>query len=239
MSNANPFQQALRKYSPRGLRLLDSPVTLLVGPEKTVFTMHKGLLCAVSSYFKAALEGDFKEAQEQTIELSEDDPQAMKYFQLWLYTQEILDEGENVSSMDWRLLIGLYLLGEVRMIHKLQNEVIDLIIRKNPQETGFPLQVMYEIYDKTCPMSPLRRIVVDMSARLGDLDEWSWDFADGGERAQRDFLKDLVLALYKDRGKRQVRNVWKVRCDYHVHAEGEPRCSEDVRNPDGRGLLGF
>ena len=40
---------------------LDSVVQFTVGPEKQVFHIHKGLLCNAAAYFRAALEGGFKE----------------------------------------------------------------------------------------------------------------------------------------------------------------------------------
>lgn len=57
--------------------------------------MHKNLLCAVSDYFIAALEGNFKEAAEQKVELLDEDPEVIERFQLWLYTRDVLEEGEH------------------------------------------------------------------------------------------------------------------------------------------------
>ncbi|MCJ1461297.1 hypothetical protein MMC28_011679 [Mycoblastus sanguinarius] len=34
---------------------------IIVGPEKQLFQIHKDLLCNVSTYFNAALNGQFKE----------------------------------------------------------------------------------------------------------------------------------------------------------------------------------
>ncbi|MCJ1379094.1 hypothetical protein MMC17_002194 [Xylographa soralifera] len=214
-------------------KLFTDVATLVVGPEKQVFKMHKELLCSVSPYFKAALEGDFKEAQEQKIELAEDDPETIEYFQLWLYMQSILDKEETVSSINWGALIKLYLLGETRLITTLQNQVIDLMIRKmydGKKLLGHKLK--YEVFDKTSPGSPLRKLIAEVSAQIGVLPEWKWSFVDGGEVAQRDFLKDLVLEMYRDRATRQEQDFWKIRCSYHIHAEGEARCSEDTPNPD-------
>ena len=36
-------------------------VQIEVGPSKETFQMHKKLLCSVAAYFRAALEGNFKE----------------------------------------------------------------------------------------------------------------------------------------------------------------------------------
>ncbi|MCJ1389249.1 hypothetical protein MMC18_002105 [Xylographa bjoerkii] len=195
--------------------------------------MHKGLLCSVSPYFKAALEGAYKEAQEQTIELIEDNAETMEYFQLWLYTQSILDKDDTVSSIEWHILMELYVLGELRLISDLQNQAMDFMIRKAAKTNALPEhKVMYDIFERTCPGSPLRKFIVEASARTSDLPNWKWDFVEGGETAQRDFLKDLVVEIYSDRARKQERNFWKIRCSYHIHREGEPRCPENTPNPD-------
>lgn len=65
--------------------LYDTIVTVLVGPEKDYFAIHKTLVCGQSDFFKAALTGNFKEA-DGTIALPERDPATFKYFVYWLYT---------------------------------------------------------------------------------------------------------------------------------------------------------
>ncbi|MCJ1404985.1 hypothetical protein MMC11_008211, partial [Xylographa trunciseda] len=218
--------------------LLNDWATLIVGPEKKTFKMHEGLLCSISPFFKAALEGDFKEAQEHTIELIDDDPEIMEYFQLWLYTQSILDHEETVSDIEWGVLLELYVLREIRLISTLQNQVIDLMIRKLAKANELPgLDMMCGSFARTFPKSSLRKFLIEASARVGTLDEWSWDFTEGNEVAQRDYLNDLVLELYNDRENKQRRDFWKIRCTYHTHAEGEPRCSENTPNPDMCSLL--
>ena len=59
---------------------------MIVGPDRKVFSLHKRLLCENSEYFKAALEGSFKEATTQSIELLDDKVEIFKVFQHWLYT---------------------------------------------------------------------------------------------------------------------------------------------------------
>lgn len=60
-------------------------VVVLVGPGKQRFEIHKGLICSRSDFFKAALTGNFKEA-DGTIALPDHDPATFKYFVYWLYT---------------------------------------------------------------------------------------------------------------------------------------------------------
>ena len=48
--------------------MFDTLVQIEVGPTKTVFQMHKGILCNVSAYFKAALEGDLIEVDHYAMD---------------------------------------------------------------------------------------------------------------------------------------------------------------------------
>lgn len=60
-------------------------MTIFVGPDREEFKLSKELLCHVSPFFKAAFEGDFKEGQEQTMELLDDDVEAFGYVVTYLY----------------------------------------------------------------------------------------------------------------------------------------------------------
>ncbi|KAK4692430.1 hypothetical protein P7C71_g4777, partial [Lecanoromycetidae sp. Uapishka_2] len=66
-----------RKYD---LDAFDDIVDIVVGPAKKVFKIHKEILCSASTYFRAALNGGFKEAEEQTVELPDDKVKVFKYF---------------------------------------------------------------------------------------------------------------------------------------------------------------
>ena len=72
----------------------DAIVIVKVGPSKTPFNMHKDLLCSAAPYFKAAFNGNFPEAKSAVLELPEEDVVMFKRFQLWVYTNKLLEEGE-------------------------------------------------------------------------------------------------------------------------------------------------
>lgn len=55
-------------------------VQVKVGPDKKEFSLQTGLFCNTAAYFRAALDGNFKESQEQSIEMPENDPEVFKYF---------------------------------------------------------------------------------------------------------------------------------------------------------------
>lgn len=83
-----------------------------MGEGKRVFIVPKELLYSVSEYFKAALEGNFKEATEQKVELPDDDPEVVERVLLWAYTGKILDQGETVDDMSFMNLAGIYVFAE-------------------------------------------------------------------------------------------------------------------------------
>lgn len=100
--------------------MLDSIVVITAGPDKKPFFLHKGLLLQSSPYFRAALEGGFKEADLQTskslletvigegiltprwiaVEWPEEDPTIVDMFKIWLYS-ETVDIAAVNSAIAW------------------------------------------------------------------------------------------------------------------------------------------
>lgn len=65
-------------------------ITILVGTttestESKAFQLPEFLLREYSSYFKAALDGGFREAKERTITLDDEDPDVFRTFAAWLF----------------------------------------------------------------------------------------------------------------------------------------------------------
>ncbi|MCJ1243485.1 hypothetical protein MMC30_000682 [Trapelia coarctata] len=201
-----------------------STATLLVGDERRSFIVHKQLLCSVSDYFIAALEGNFKEATEQNIEFPDEDPEIIERFLLWVYNGNILEKSETVVGIPYEVLASLYVFAESRCVYQLQNDVIDVLIRKSFTKEEDKILSPDDWFTKVSPSSPLRRLVADVAADGGTLDDPSWEF----QEYPKDFLIDLIQALYKVKLTGRVRGFWKIRCNYHIHGEGEPRCSEDA-----------
>lgn len=58
----------------------------MVGSEEIRFDLHRGLLCASSDFFKAAITSNFKERDQNEIKLPKQDVKIFKFFVQWLYT---------------------------------------------------------------------------------------------------------------------------------------------------------
>ncbi len=124
-------------------------VKIIVGASSQEFNMHKGLLCDISPYFEACLKGNFKEAEEQTTKMPDEDAEVFKYFQHWAYTDCIIAESETESDIEGKLLIQLYIFAEACCIPRLQNAMIDVLIDRMATLNAIPLQALDFIYANT------------------------------------------------------------------------------------------
>ncbi|KAL8938269.1 MAG: hypothetical protein Q9216_003986 [Gyalolechia sp. 2 TL-2023] len=97
------------------------------------FHAHRVVLCTASSFFAKACDGDFREAQTATIDLSDDDPKPLERMLKYLYTDNY-DENDQSSvqtvdgtqdaekSVDGDLIRQLALNGDM-------DSAIDTVVR--------------------------------------------------------------------------------------------------------------
>ena len=193
--------------------------------------MHKDTLCRSAPYFKAALEGGFKEFEDQVLELPDDDPVAFPHFQLWLYTGDILESHESPKDIGWHVLVSLYLFGDVRGIPRLQNKAVDLFIDKYVAMKQIPGGQINRIYENTLDSSPLRKLMVDVFTFKVILTD-----DDNGLNEQQKamypqlFLIDLAKSLYEERAgtKSKITSFRAVRSNYHIHDDGKKEVSNNL-----------
>lgn len=213
-----------------GRESFDDIVHIVVGPEKKVFKIHKEILCNASTYFRAALNGGFKEAKEQKVEMPEDKVSIFKYFQHWLYSGNILVRKEWPSDgkieeewyKAWDILVEVYSFGETRGIPLLQNAAIDCIIDMQQATNTVYVESNSFVYKSTPGSSPLRRLYVDLfhsSAHVHqETAKGSWFCQDMYEKYDKEFLFDVATA-YCRRVHGEIEGIadfTAVRANYHV-----------------------
>ena len=190
-------------------------VHVKVGPEKRLFNIHKELLCDVSDYFAAALKGNFKETQDQVIELEEEDVSLFERFQLWLYSRSLLSDEETVKGISWQALIELYLFGEVRHIPDLRNAAVDALIDKQQTEPKLPTLPLHYVYSHTNQGSLLRKLFADMAAHIAGSNWFAQGFRD---EFPHDFLLDVIMEMdrLRETNLHRIRAFHHLRSNYHV-----------------------
>lgn len=136
-------------------------VAVFVGPWETKFSVHKDFLCEVSVYFRAALTGDFEEAEKEEIFLAEQDDDVFEIFVDWLYTKTMKTDSVTIKKgkcVEWETAVKIYVFGQYIQCARLCNDLLDtiwgillqyrnytvpddyiirLIYAETPQECGF------------------------------------------------------------------------------------------------------
>ncbi|KAL8685567.1 MAG: hypothetical protein Q9218_007677 [Villophora microphyllina] len=99
-------------------------VTVIVGEKRKSYHVHSDLLCDRSAHFRAALSGNFHEAQISVIEFPEEEEATFEAFLGWLYASD-LDIPENLEELT--SLVQLLCFARSILLEELSNLCIDNI----------------------------------------------------------------------------------------------------------------
>jgi len=107
-------------------------VTIKVGPEEKIFTVHKKLLCDRSDFFLKAFSNGFAEAETGIISFPEDTEEAFAKFVTWLYTGNFIlpnsptiKRSEEEAEFTGQHLIPTFILADKLCVNELMNKVMD------------------------------------------------------------------------------------------------------------------
>ncbi len=64
-------------------------IPVRVGPHAETFSVHKAIL-RKSEYFRKALDGEFREAGDQAVDLPEEDPDIFSFVVAYLYEEKFV-----------------------------------------------------------------------------------------------------------------------------------------------------
>ncbi len=90
-------------------------VTVKVGPEGIPFYFHRGFLCHYSAYFKAVLQGPFREADEGVIDLPDEDVKIIELFARWIYFNKFRGTGDGDGDSETQPCDSLTLMDASRL----------------------------------------------------------------------------------------------------------------------------
>ncbi|KAL2027397.1 hypothetical protein VTO58DRAFT_111488 [Aureobasidium pullulans] len=199
-------------------------VTVVVGSKKKSYSLHKGLLCFYSDYFRAAFNGSFKEATDGKIELMDVEPEVFDIFQVWLYSRRLQAPADSV--LYFSTLGQLWVFGDKHQIPLLQNEVMDEIFAKEAKLKVFHTKLVNLAYEHTPVGSPLRKAVIEIighSMRLQEDDGGAFQLSCQSNWSVESLI-DVVRVLDKIRKENKlVFPAMPVRdnCFFHVHGKDE------------------
>jgi hypothetical protein len=234
---AAPLPSDVARKGPEGI------VTLLIGPEHTPYYLHRDFLMHHSGYFKKALAGPWKEAEERVVTLSDVDVEPFDVLVHFLYTSSIpKDTAEWVKiskAKRWKIevieLKVLVLADRFLMPELLQAVNNDLVASRMKHAPYYEL-VIYA-WENLPQGSPILRLLVDTHVA-------NWEpKTDEGDEEELQLRPDLpheflvkVMIRYAEvadgvrkTSEREKKGIEKGEvkglkaCDYHMHVDDEEK----------------
>lgn len=217
---------------------------VLVGVDKERFVVHRDLLMYDAEFFRAAFTGNFKEAEDRSVTLPEDEPLTFEVFVHWMHNKampstknahtELLDEwtwkDDEGGERKTENLIKLYVFGDKYSVADLKidtmNEFLD---HMENNFTGLPSysQIKFAYYNLPAE-SPFLRYLVESYCHYADATDWKKN----ARKLPAAFLT-RVLGLYADHvsyGDCYL-SEYSV-CDYHDHSDDaeKARCQLNAQS---------
>lgn len=127
----------------------DAYVTLRDGPVDHAQDrlVHKNLLCENSSFFKAAIGGQWREKDNECIELPDDEVEVVDWYLAWLYGKnpfahpspcECLNDDALVQDFDTSLLLA-WQFGNKILDHAFCDLIVDSYLIHSQRVNGYLL----------------------------------------------------------------------------------------------------
>lgn len=182
----NPQRSIFAKYlcmfhdcsSSRRFRKSDT-LTVLVGRDGNVeeFTAYKSYLTKSSEFFRAAMNRDWKEAQENSVTIQDHEPETFDAYLGWLYSANIsLDKdkcqlclklksasGSPCNKVHSLELARMYVLGDYLSDKHFRNAVIDLMKKGAlASDCYLPASTVQYIWNRTTSGDPLRKSMLEI-----------------------------------------------------------------------------
>lgn len=180
------------------------------------FYVHTHLICAHSSFFRAACSGNWREGFENLVRLPTLKPKIVELYLQWLYTSALPHPKLKQRGV-WEILVELYVLGEKIQDDTLKNVIVELFItgRKHVSGCRWLSYAHTRLSEDAAENTPLRRLVVDLVV-YGDVT--GSDFEEEKDNFSKEACFEITLALLKKRELLVSRAPYSTdRCSYHVH----------------------
>ncbi len=208
-------------------------VDIYVGPEETLFRVHKKRLCDRIPFFEKMFKGGFKEASDNVARLPEDDPVAFDILVDWAYSPSprIIRDLLNVTDKDGATVaswdpVAFYTLAEKYCLPELQDIIMDVMIKYHKAQRELPSpDFAYRAYNDTSGDSPISKYALKSIYYIlkeGSENESGWE----NEEIEKLFKELPTFAVdYLGLERKKATPIdprTSRRCEYHVHGEDEP-----------------
>ena len=191
--------------------LYDEIVNINVGTPKKKFGVYRGKLCEVSPFFATMYESKANPDRDACCKVSatskgtlrvhlySEEPSRFHRFTHWLYQTTIFfdDEDDSEKTMDWSVLVDMFLFAVRWNIPTLRSEIIHRSINKFNLCSHLPMPIevnkLYRDKKEASFVEPFRKLLVDMFI----MDGTDFDNSDILDTCSPQFLVSMVTELKK------------------------------------------
>ena len=207
----------------------------MVGAEQAILKVSTKLLVQKSPFFKGALTGNFKEADERKIVLEGFSTDVFCLYLRWLYDEDtwnangIAKEDHARRAYIWANSLELSIIADRTMTPKLQNKLIDMMVVVS-SNVYIPIPALQRVWDHVVHVSRLQTFIMDYYLADEFPRKYVADTCDS-QGFSKSFLSELLKRVAEVEIKQLNRkDLWKRelpgRCEkYHIHEEGEATCT--------------
>lgn len=205
-----------------------------VGEKGRRYSLHKAFLCHYSEYFRKALNGPWKEAEDGVVPLKDIEPGVFNVFVNWMYTQKLpgnceewCQVGELGEAWDFAseiaLILKAYNFGD-RFLATAFKRAANVAIVGILHGCAPFYEVVIFAFKNLPAHSPILQLLVDAQCR-----HWSECLDDTEEvELQKQLPYDFLLRVMKRYSEKVYGDTaWfeepLARCLYHEHASDEER----------------
>jgi hypothetical protein len=141
--------------------------SVIVGPEKTDYKIHKEIAIAESPFFAAALDGNFVEGETGQVLLPDVEPKIFDHVVYWLYKRRLEDSScfYKDAKPTYFTLLDIYALADQLCVEGLRNAVVDLMCELADATNSVPTPMDTNLlFENIRDNAPIRRLVLDLFA---------------------------------------------------------------------------
>lgn len=209
-------------------------ITVRVGkaPRHVDFTVHEGLICKSSAYFRTTLANQLSIApKERSVILPYQGSHDFQLYMQWLYTGRLhmSKTGETKAATEKTNLMKAYLFGALLEDVDYQDTVMDALRDWIRTANAHDRAVLVEewvvrIFHRTQATSPLRKFWVDIAVWCLDDKFWEKNKRDLPEEFVQDAAAGLATRVQANKNtvspfKVTQNERWEHICRYHSHGE--------------------
>lgn len=163
----------------------------VVGENQKEFMLHTNVASRSSGFFRAAMNNDWRESQQNRVTLGEIEASEFERYLQWLSTHD----HSFLDGISFRRLAKLYILGDFLDDSAFRTEMLKRFTSKAITTNTYPeLDIITLVWDQTPEHSPLRKLIVE-TWTTSSIQRLAKQFANQDHEVPKAFVVDCLYRI--------------------------------------------